>query len=256
MFTARAFALLVIVVVTAGCTSRTATIAPAVSHSAAATIPAPVVTQQEAPAAALPVPSPVASSAPVVADPVPPPRIVPAAPTIAAAPTPRVTVPKPPVPAAPKVAPVVAKSLTHPAAPEVVEPVQAPLPDTAKVVAGPTSLAKPSTVVAAVAPVPAPAPSLDVAGLKSRLRDTDAIGVFTKIALKNQVDDLMEEFRRRYDAGQNADVAALREPYNLLMLKVLSLVQDDDPDLAHMLSGSREAIWGILANREKFNEAI
>jgi len=39
----------------------------------------------------------------------------------------------------------------------------------------------------------------------------------------------------------------------MLVLKVLSLVQDDDPSLARTISGSREAIWGILADREKFN---
>jgi len=94
---------------------------------------------------------------------------------------------------------------------------------------------------------------LDVAGLTARLRDTDAIGVFTKLALKNQVDDLLNQFRAHYQGGQKSSVASLRQPYDMLVLKVLSLVQDDDPSLARTISGSREAIWGILADREKFN---
>lgn len=95
-------------------------------------------------------------------------------------------------------------------------------------------------------------PLLDVAGLTARLRDTHAIGVFTKLALKNQVDDLLKQFRAYHQSGQTTSVASLRQPYDLLVLKVLALVQDRDPSLARTISGSREAIWGILADREKF----
>jgi hypothetical protein len=96
-------------------------------------------------------------------------------------------------------------------------------------------------------------PPLDMAALKARLRDTHAIGVFTKLALKNQVDDLLNQFRAHYQSGQKTSVASLRQPYDMLVLKVLSLVQDGDPSLARTISGSREAIWSILADPEKFN---
>ena len=96
-------------------------------------------------------------------------------------------------------------------------------------------------------------PSLDVAALKVRLRDTNAIGVFTKLALKNQMDDLLKQFRAHYQGGEKTSVESLRQPYNMLVLKVLSVVQDGDPALARTISGSREAIWSILADREKFN---
>ena len=94
-----------------------------------------------------------------------------------------------------------------------------------------------------------------MAALKARLRDTDAIGVFTKLALKNQVDDLLKQFRAQYQSAPQPDVTALRQPYNMLVLKVLTLLQDSDPPLARTISASREAIWGILADREKFNAA-
>ena len=98
-------------------------------------------------------------------------------------------------------------------------------------------------------------PPLDIAALKARLRDTKAIGVFTKLALKNQVDDLLQLFRTHYLSGQKNNVATLRQPYDMLVLKVLALIQDGDPSLARILSSSREAIWRILADREKFNSA-
>jgi len=96
-------------------------------------------------------------------------------------------------------------------------------------------------------------PPLDVSALKARLRDTNAIGVFTKLALKNQVDDLLQQFRAHYQSGQKTSVASLRQPYDMLVLKVLALLQDSDPSLARTISGSREAIWGILADPDKFN---
>ena len=120
----------------------------------------------------------------------------------------------------------------------------------------PATLAQP---VKSEAPVPAARhvePPLDVASLKARLRDTNAIGMFTKLSLKNQVDDLLKEFRAHYLNGQKTSVASLRQPYDMLVLKVLSLLQDADPPLARTISGSREAIWNILADPEQFKSVI
>jgi hypothetical protein len=102
------------------------------------------------------------------------------------------------------------------------------------------------------APETAAVPPLDLAKLEKRLRDTKAIGVFTKLTLKNQVEDLLQQMKVFHAGGTDATLAELRERYNLLMLKVLSLLQRDDPQLARDLSASREALWTILADPEKF----
>lgn len=120
-----------------------------------------------------------------------------------------------------------------------------------------------ATPSAAVPRPPAPppvvakqaAPPLDLATLEVRLRDTRAIGVLTKLSLKNQVDDLLDKFRAYYKRQAKTTLAELRRPYDMLLLKVLSLLQDSDPPLARDIVASREAIWGILADPEKFNEA-
>jgi len=44
----------------------------------------------------------------------------------------------------------------------------------------------------------------------------------------------------------------LRQSYDRLLLKVLTLLQDGDPELARAVVASREAIWGILADPAKF----
>jgi hypothetical protein len=104
---------------------------------------------------------------------------------------------------------------------------------------------------AAATPPPAP-PALNLASLEQRLRDTRAIGVFTKLSLKNQVDDLLDQFRAFYRGQIAIQLAELRQRYDLLMLKVLSLLQDGDPPLASDIVASREAIWGILKDPAKF----
>lgn len=93
---------------------------------------------------------------------------------------------------------------------------------------------------------------LDLELLEKRLRETDAIGFFTKIALKNQVNDLLDQFRAFYEGRSNSSLTQLRQPYDLLIMKVLALLQDSDPPLARDLLKSREAIWKILADREEF----
>ena len=96
------------------------------------------------------------------------------------------------------------------------------------------------------------APQLDLTALETRLKETKAIGVFTKITLKNQVDDLLDQFRAYYQGRTKTTLTELRQPYDRLLLKVLSLLQDGDPELARAIVASREAIWNILADPNKF----
>jgi len=116
---------------------------------------------------------------------------------------------------------------------------------------------KPSLPTAPPAPASAPAATqatLDLASLQQRLRDTRAIGVFTKLSLKNQVDDLLDEFRELYKQPKTRPTPLMRQHFDLLLLKVLTLLQDSDPALAAAISSSKEAIWGILADPEKFSK--
>lgn len=114
-----------------------------------------------------------------------------------------------------------------------------------------SALASKQTVVAPPAVPSTTAAPLDLAALEQRLRDTHAIGVFTKLSLKNQVDDLLAQFRAHFRGSGNPPLSGLRERYDLLMLKVLSLLQDSDPALAQTIGSSREAIWGILSDPTK-----
>jgi hypothetical protein len=88
--------------------------------------------------------------------------------------------------------------------------------------------------------------------LTQRLRDTKAIGLFTKLSLKNQVDDLLGQFKAFHGGQVPPSLSELHQRYDLLLLKVLSLLQNGDAPLASAISGSRDAIWGILSDPRKF----
>jgi hypothetical protein len=187
--------------------------------------------------------APAAAATPVAATP----PATPAAGTPAAAPAPPVT------PAAPATPPPPAAAAKAPAPSAVAaasgKPADAAAPP--KRPAPPKPAAPPTPPAAVAAAPPAPA-ALNLASLEQRLRDTRAIGVFTKLSLKNQVDDLLDQFRALYHGQVAVPLAALRQRYDLLMLKVLSLLQDGDPPLANDIVASREAIWGILRDPAKF----
>ena len=108
----------------------------------------------------------------------------------------------------------------------------------------------------ATAPAPpkqaAAAPTLDLDGLEARLKQTKAIGLMTKLSLKNKVDDLLAQFRQHHAGKPMPTVAELRRSYDLLMMKVLSLLQDHDQQLASDILSSRERIWGMLADPKSF----
>lgn len=119
-------------------------------------------------------------------------------------------------------------------------------------VASPATAAKPATQPPAAASPAAAPPALDLNALKEQLKETKAIGVLTKLSLKNQVDDLLQQFRDFYQGKAKVTMAQLRRSYDLLLMKVLSLVQDADEKLASAIVASREAIWGLLADPKKF----
>ena len=96
----------------------------------------------------------------------------------------------------------------------------------------------------------APAPQLNLSSLEHRVRETRAISVLQKIALQQQVDELLARIRaaHRRSPGQ---LASLRHPYDTLLTNIQALLRHD-PQLASEIAASREAIWEVLADRSKF----
>jgi hypothetical protein len=181
-----------------------------------------------------------------------PPATVPRPATITpeAAPPPA---PPAPIPAPPAAVTVPARPPASGANPKA--PPSRPAPQPSAPAATQSRPATPPPPAATKAAPEAPAaPTLDLNSLEQRLKDTKAIGVFTKLSLKNQVDDLLGELRAFHKGAGKTPPAALRQKYDTLIIKVLTLLQDGDPQLASTIASSREALWGILMDPQKFSQ--
>lgn len=103
-----------------------------------------------------------------------------------------------------------------------------------------------------VATIPAEA-TLDLDNLGTRLRQTKAIGLFTKLELKSQVEDLLDEMEEYHESKSSLDLEQLEEHFNLLVMKLLLLLQDDDPQLHKEIARSRPVLWSTLADPNQFS---
>ena len=168
------------------------------------------------------------------------------------APDPRVS--EPPVVATQAAAPQPAAAPLAPTpAPPAPKPAAAPVtPATARPAPRVATSRAPATPPVAAPTAPVAPLTLDLNALEAQLRATKAIGLFTKISLKNQVDDLMKQFREHYEGKTRRTMTELRRSYDLLIMKVLSLLQDTDQMLASAIVSSREAIWGLLSDQNTF----
>lgn len=106
------------------------------------------------------------------------------------------------------------------------------------------AIARPTDAV----PVP-----LDVNTLETRLRTTRAVGPFTKLALKYEVDDLLDRLREFHDGRGAGSLGHLRKRFDGLVLRVVSLLAERDRPLAVDLTASREALWRLLADPRTFS---
>jgi len=82
--------------------------------------------------------------------------------------------------------------------------------------------------------------------LKERLKDTDAIGFFTKLAIRNDIVDLMGKIKQyRKKSMLKAKMKEIRASFDGLLLKIIALLEED-PNLSRDLYVGRESIWESL----------
>lgn len=225
--------------IVAGCAGvdRAPASADPAPDAAAAVEPQPQAPAQEATTAVEPQESKVERD--VASETAPQPEPVAAAPAVVA---PAETPPMP----APQAAPV------QPAKPVAAPSKPAPAAKSAAARPAPSASAG-SSSAGSTQPANAGGGQLNLTALEQRLKSTNAIGVMTKITLKNQVDELVERFRAYHDGRDKTPLSQLRHPYDNLIMKVTSLLQDKDPSLASSIAQSREAIWSILTDRNRFS---
>lgn len=97
---------------------------------------------------------------------------------------------------------------------------------------------------------------LDLDGLEKRLRKTKSMDLFTKLALKVEFDNLVEDFRLYHDGAGNGAMDSLIGRFDGLMGKTLKLVREGDPALFRTLATSRHALRVVLVDPAKFAAAL
>ena len=79
--------------------------------------------------------------------------------------------------------------------------------------------------------------------LVERLKKTEAIGVFTKLAIRSDVLDFKESIDTYRKKGElEKYIAHLRDHFDGLLLKILALLERDPP-LSRDIQHARESIW-------------
>jgi hypothetical protein len=92
---------------------------------------------------------------------------------------------------------------------------------------------------------------VDLDDLAKRIGDSKGVGLLTKLSLKREIDGLERDLKSFHDSA-NGTLDKLHERYDLLVHKVMSLLQDKDPKLARDVSGARDLLWSKLADPNEF----
>jgi len=88
--------------------------------------------------------------------------------------------------------------------------------------------------------------AVDLKVLEQRLKKTDAIGFFTKLAIRNDIIDLMDKIKKyRKNSKLKVKMKEVRASFDGLLLKIIALLEGD-ASLSRDLYVGRESIWESL----------
>jgi len=97
-----------------------------------------------------------------------------------------------------------------------------------------------------------PGDDLDLNALVDRLSNSKALGIFTKLSLKQDIDRFLKSVGN-YHKGQGAhSLDQLHERYDAMVHKLVVLLQDKDEDLVKSIDQSRDKVWLMLADEKEF----
>ena len=93
--------------------------------------------------------------------------------------------------------------------------------------------------------------AFDMDVLIERLKKTEVIGFFSKLALRSDATDLVDSVKqfKANGAQPKSKLMELRASFNGLVLKVLALL-NDDPELAQSIRTAQNEIWNNLLEVE------
>ena len=97
-----------------------------------------------------------------------------------------------------------------------------------------------------------PEDDFDLDSIINRVTSSKAIGFFTKLSLKNDIDRFLADVKKYHDGKGGLTLDQLREHYDALVHNLVTLVQDKDDELVKTIDDGRDKLWTLLADEKKF----
>ncbi len=95
---------------------------------------------------------------------------------------------------------------------------------------------------------------VDLQLLGNMLADTKAIGLFTKLSLKKDIEKVLLRLNKFHDGKSKFTLEQLEEQYDLLLMKIAIHLQDNDLALHTHLCNAWLTIWEDLRDYDSFHE--
>lgn len=108
-----------------------------------------------------------------------------------------------------------------------------------------------SAVVTASAPQ-----ALDFEALAARLRETDAVGHFAKLAIERKVMNLARAFQHYHEGDAAIGIRELRHRFEALRARIAARLKAGDPALAGDIAVSGATLWQEFRDPVRFAEGI
>lgn len=93
----------------------------------------------------------------------------------------------------------------------------------------------------------------DLDNLRARIRKSKAVGPLTKLKLRGEIKALLKKLELYHSGKGHSNINQLNERFDLLYMKVVSLVQEKDPDLHRQLCNSWEPLRRSLQSPSYFS---
>jgi hypothetical protein len=95
---------------------------------------------------------------------------------------------------------------------------------------------------------------LDLQMLSGALRDTKAVGTMTKIRLKSDINKVLKRLENWHAGKTKFTLDELEEQYNLLLMKIATLINDRDQVLHQQICNSWVGLWLDLKDPDSFRK--
>lgn len=93
----------------------------------------------------------------------------------------------------------------------------------------------------------------DLEALVDRISHSKALGFLTKLSLKLDIDGFLKMVQEYHDKGGAEDsLEQLHERYDVMVHKLVVLLQDEDEELVKSIDEGRDKLWVMLADAKKF----